>query len=76
MKCSFTIPEYMRISSRSTATPESNISENRLFMVYMNVAGAFVSSMGITTHSYRLYFIRKAVFGVFSLAIQYCQYPL
>ena len=38
------------MSSRNTAMPEFNIKENRLFMVCMNIAGAFVSPMGIKTH--------------------------
>ena len=50
VKCSYIVCKYTRMSSRKTATLESNISENRLFMVYMNVAGAFISSMGITIH--------------------------
>ena len=76
MKCSYTIHEYTRISSRNTAMPESNILENRLFMVYINVAGAFISPMSITTYLYRPYLMRKAIFGISSSEIWHCQYPL
>ena len=64
MKCSCTIHKYTRISSRNTATLESNTSKNRLFMVHMNVAGALVSPMGIMTHSLIPYLMRKVVFGI------------
>ena len=50
MKYSFTIHKYMRISFKKTATPESNMVENRLFMDHMNVAGEFINPTGITTH--------------------------
>ena len=66
----------MGISSRNTATSESNMLENKSFMVCMNVAGAFVSPMGITTQSYRLYLVSKAVFGISLSAIWYCQYQM
>ena len=40
----------VHISSRNTVMPESNILENKLFIVCMNIAGVFVSFMGIITH--------------------------
>ena len=49
------------------------MSSNRLFIVCMNVAGAFISPIGITTHLYSLYWVRNAVFGIFSLAIWHYQ---
>ena len=55
---------------------ESNMSKNRLFMVCTNVAGVFTSLMGIMTHLYKLYLMKKAVFGISSSVIQHCQYPL
>ena len=76
VKCSFTIHEYKRVLSRNTNTPEYNILENRLFMFCMNVAGLFISPMGITTHLYRLYHVGNAVFEIFLTAIWHCQYPL
>ena len=76
MKYSFTICKYLEISSRNTAMPESNILENKLFMVPMNMVGIFASPMGVTTHSYGPYLVRNAVFGISSSAIQHCQYPL
>ena len=76
MKCSFTIQEYTKMSSRNTTMLESSTLENMIFMVYMNAAGAFISSMGITTHLYKLYLIRNTVFRISSLAIWHYQYPL
>ena len=76
MKCSFTICKNMRMSSRNTAMPESNILENRLFIVFKNMAGVLVSPVGITTHSYRLYLIKKVVFRISSSAIWHYKYPL
>ena len=49
VKCSYTTHEYMRILSSNIATLESNMSENRFFMVHMNVAGVFIIPMGIMT---------------------------
>ena len=66
----------MRMSSRNTAMPESNILENRLSMICMDMAGAFIRTMGITTHLYILYLIMNVVFGNFLSAIWYCQYLL
>ena len=76
MKYSFTVCKYTRISSRNTAMPKSNILENRFSMVHMNMVGAFISPMGITTHLYRPYLTRKAVFGTSLSAIWHCQYPM
>ena len=76
VKCSFTVSECTKISSRNTATIESNMAENRLVMICMNMAGAFISPMGIATHLYRLYLIKKVVFRISSSQICYCQYLL
>ena len=50
VKYSCTIHKYTRMLSRNTAMPEFNMLKNRLFMVYIKVASAFVSCMGITTY--------------------------
>ena len=49
---------------KNTAMRVSNISENKLFMVCINMAGALVSFMGITYHLYGQLFIKYAVFRV------------
>ena len=73
LKCSSNVVLYINMSSRKTTTPWSSMSSNRLFIVRMNIAGAFVSPIGITTHLYSLYWVRKAVFGTSSLAIRHYQ---
>ena len=37
--------------ARNTAMPESNMSENRIFMLYINMAGVLVRLMGIPVRS-------------------------
>ena len=57
-------------------TPLPNISENKLFIVLIKVAGALVSPMGITSYSKCPYLMEKAVLGTdFSIILHY-QYPL
>ena len=58
------------------ATTLSNISQYKLFIVLMKVAGALVSPMGITNHSLCPYLVEKAVLGTDSSAILHYQYPL
>ena len=67
---------YTRMSSKNTTMPKSNILENNLLLICMNMVGALVSPMGIITHSHRLYLIRNVVFWIFSSAIQHYQYLL
>ena len=38
---------------------ESNLLENRLLIVHINIEGALESLMVITTHLYSLYLIKK-----------------
>ena len=49
-KCSSAMILYINMSSKITTTPLSSMSINKLFIVRMNIAGAFVSPMGITIH--------------------------
>ena len=64
----------MRMLSKNTAMLKSNMSKNRLFMVYQNVAGVFI--IGIMTHLERPYLMSKVVFRISSSAIWHYQYPL
>ena len=64
---------YINILSKKTTTPWSSMSSNKLFIICMNVSGAFISPIGITTHLYSPYQVRNAVFGMSSSAIQHYQ---
>ena len=58
------------MSFRNTAMTKSNISKNRLFMVCMKRVGAYVRPMGMTTHFYRLYIIRNAIFRLCKVQVR------
>ncbi|CAJ2661906.1 unnamed protein product [Trifolium pratense] len=53
---------YIRISSKYTTTNLPKISLKTWFISLMKVLGALVSPNDITNHSYKPYFVLKAVF--------------
>ena len=66
---------YINMSSKKTTT-WSTMSLNKLFIICMNIARAFVNPMGIMIHLYSPYWVKNSVFGIYSSAIQHYQYLL
>ena len=52
---------YSNTSSIKATAPLFNISENKLSIVIVKVAGALVSPMSITNHSKCSYTVEKAI---------------
>ena len=49
----------------------SSISMNRLFIVWINITGAFIKPIGITTHSCNLYQVRNTIIAISYSAINF-----
>ena len=64
------------MSFKKTNTLLPSRSMNKLFIVCINIADAFVSPMDITVHLYSPYWVKNAIVSISSSTIWHYQYPL
>ena len=80
LKCSSYVVVYMSMSYKKTTNPLFSIFMNTLFIICMNVAGAFVRPIGIKIHLYSPYQVKNTVFITFlllySTSSNHCEYPM